>query len=495
MDGNSAHSIFKNKYGYTYDDLIILPNYIDFPNSDISLKTNLTKNISLSIPIVSSPMDTVTEAKMAINLALEGGIGIIHCNNTIEEQLKEVKTVKKFNNGFILNPVVVSKDDTIEDIDTIREECGFSGFPITENGKIGSKLVGFVSNRDIDFIKDKNEIIENVMTTDLTTAKEGCSLGEAYEILKKNKVSRLPIVNNNGDLVSLISRKDLRINKDYPLATKDVKTNQLLVGAAITTHEKDKNRADRLITEGKVDIIVIDSSQGNSSFQITMLKYLKEKYPHVDIIGGNVVTRDQAINLIESGVDGLRVGMGIGSICTTQNMCGIGRAQASAVYNVADCASDNDVPIIADGGISNSGHIVKALSLGASCVMLGSLLAGTDESAGEFVYKDGAKLKKYRGMGSLDAMKKNSSRRYLYEKKAQISVPQGVSGTVSSKGSVHTFVPHLIQGVKHGLQNVGVKTIDNLHEELYGKDLRFEIRTVASQLEGNVHHLYTWDES
>ena len=494
MDGCSANTIFKSKHGYTYDDLILLPRYIDFPNSDITLKTQLTKNIRLNIPIVSSPMDTVTESKMAINLALEGGIGIIHCNNTVDEQLKEVLTVKKFNNGFILNPVVAAKNNTISEIEQIREDCGFSGFPVTETGKIDSKLVGFISDRDIDFIKNKEDIIENVMTTELVTAKEGCSLSEAYDILKKNKVSRLPIINDNGDLVSLISRKDLRINKDYPLASKHETTNQLLVGAAITTHTKDKQRAEVLINKGKVDVIVVDSSQGNSTFQIDMVKHLKETYPHVDVIGGNVVTADQAVNLIEAGVDSLRVGMGIGSICTTQNMCGVGRAQGSAVYNVADCASDNEVPIIADGGVSNSGHIVKALSLGASCVMLGSLLAGTDESAGEFVYKDGAKLKKYRGMGSLDAMKKNSSRRYLYDKKAQISVAQGVSGTVSSKGSVHTFIPHLMQGVKHGLQNVGVKTIDDLHEELYGRKLRFELRTVASQMEGNVHHLHTWDE-
>ena len=495
MDGSSAQTIFKSEYGYTYDDMILLPRYIDFSSKDINLKTKLTKKISLNIPIVSSPMDTVTESKMAIGIALEGGIGIIHSNKSIDEQLKEVQTVKRYNNGFILNPVVVSKDSTIEEIENIQDEYGFSGFPVTENGKIGSKLVGFVSARDFDFIQNKSEIVENIMTTELITAKEGCSLKEAYHILTENKVSRLPIINENGELISLISRKDLRINKDYPLASKNNETNQLLVGAAISTHNSDKEKADILVSQGNADIIVVDSSQGNSLFQIEMVKYLKEKYPQLEVIGGNVVTKEQADNLIQAGVDGLRVGMGIGSICTTQNMCGVGRSQASAIYNVAKYARNFNVPIIADGGVSNSGHIVKALSLGASCVMLGSLLAGTDESPGEFVFKDGMKLKKYRGMGSLDAMKNNSSRRYLYEKKSSVLVPQGVSGTVSSKGSVHSFVPHLMQGVKHGFQNLGVKDIVNLHSSLYDERLRFEVRSVASQLEGNVHHLYSWDES
>jgi IMP dehydrogenase len=492
MNGAFAKDIFSNHYGFTYDDLIILPGYISFSIDDVSLKTELTNKIKLHTPIISSPMDTVTESEMAINLALQGGLGIIHCNNSIESQVEEVKKVKKYNNGFIMSPIVLSKTQTIQDVLDIQHEYGFSGFPVTENGKIGSKLVGFVSERDYDFIEDKCISVEQIMTKELIvgTQTSSFSLSEAYNILKQNKVSRLPIIDEEGNLISLISRKDQKKGRDYPFSTKDPITNQLLVGAAITTHPRDQPRIKQLIEEANVDLIAIDASQGNSIYQIETIQKIKQEYPCMDIMAGNVVTSDQAKNLIEAGADIIRVGMGIGSICTTQNICGVGRPQASAIYDVYQECKKLNIPIIADGGISNSGHIVKALNLGASAVMLGSLLAGTDESAGETVYKDGIKLKKYRGMGSVEAMKNNSARRYNV--KNSIYIPQGVVGSVSSKGSLNDFIPYLIQGVKHGFQNIGIKNIIHAHQ--HTNITKYQIRSVSAQLEGNIHNLFDYKE-
>ena len=492
MNGINADEIFSGKNGYTYDDIILLPGFIDFQMNDINLECKLTEKISLKTPIVSSPMDTVTESNMAINIALQGGLGIIHCNNTISEQLEHVKKVKRYNNGFILDPIVLNPDQTVKKILEIQEECGFSGFPITNNGKMGGKLVGFVSKRDFDFIDDKTTKIKDIMTTDLVTGKWDFSLEQSYNILKENKVSRLPILNDRGDLCALVSRKDQKKSRDFPLATKDPRTNQLIVGGAVTTHLKDRERIDTLVVDGNVDILVIDASQGNSIYQLDTIKYIKDNYPNVGIVGGNVVTKKQAEKLIEAGVDALREGMGVGSICTTQNVCGVGRSQANAIFEVSEFCKEKGVSVIADGGISNSGHIVKALVLGASFVMLGSLLAGTDESCGEYVYRDGIKLKKYRGMGSIEAMKKNSSRRYQSEKES-VSVAQGVNGIVSSKGSIHSYIPHLIQGVKHGFQNIGAISIEKAHSLQKSGEISLEIRSLASQLEGNVHNLFEYN--
>ena len=494
MDGFSAEQIFSGITGYTYDDLIIHPGYIDFPSNDVDFSTMLTKRIALKTPIVSSPMDTVTESKMAINLALQGGIGIIHSNNTIDYQVKEVKKVKKYNNGFIMDPVVVSVNNTIEDLLKLQEEYGFSGFPVTVDGNLGSELVGFVSKRDFDFIEDVYVEIGDIMSSKLVCASDTYELEKCYDILKEYKINQLPVIDKDKNLIALVSRKDMNRHKTFPLASKNPETAQLRVGASITTHRSDRERADRLVNEAGVDVIVIDSSQGNSSYQVEMLRYLKQYHPRVDVIAGNVVNVEQAKTLVANGCDGIRVGMGIGSICTTQTVCGVGRPQASAIYNVAKYCKNYNVPVIADGGISNSGHIMKALSVGACCVMLGSLLAGTDESPSEYTYKDGVKLKKYRGMGSIDAMNKNSARRYLASKNG-VKVAQGVVGSVSCKGSVHEFIPHLIQGVKHGFQNIGTKTIPDLRQSLYTGLLRFEVRSVSAIMEGNVHHLYSFEDN
>ena len=355
---------------------------------------------------------------------------------------------------------------------------------------MNSKLIGMVCKRDI-FETNMEKPVSEIMTTNLITASENCSQHEANSIIRKHKVSRLPLVNDEGCLVGLISRKDIRNSHDYPLTSKNPKTKQLLVGAAVSTHGKDITRVEALVKAG-VDVLVIDSAQGNSSYQINLIKYIKKHFPDVDIIAGNVVTIRQARNLVNAGADAIRVGMGIGSICTTQNVCGIGRSQATAVYKVAKYCDQFDIPIIADGGISSTGSIIKALSLGASTVMLGSMLAGTDESPGEYYFKDGIRLKKYRGMGSADVLNKNKSARYLSH---DIKVSQGVVGSVISKGSLRQYIPYIIQSIKHGIQYIGPQSIIGLHRYNRQGNTFYEIRSIQAQKDGEVHDLYSYQKS
>jgi len=495
-DGFSASDIFvKNKgTGYTYNDLIMLPGHIYFGVDDVVLKTQVTKKISINAPIVSSPMDTVTESSMAIHLALLGGLGFIHYNMPIEKQVEEVQSVKRFENGFVTNPIVLKPDNRLSDIDEIKHKFGFTGVPITDTGKMGGKLLGIVSNRDIDFLKDRTLFLKDIMTpmSDLIVAQEGLTLEEANQTLRESKKGKLPIVNKNGEIVALITRSDLKKNKAYPIASKN-KNKQLIVGAAVGTRESDKQRVEALAAAG-VDVIVIDSSQGDSIYQRDMIQHIKRAHPEIEVVGGNVVTKLQAKHLIDWGVDGLKVGMGVGSICTTQEVTAVGRGQAASVYNVSSYASQFGIPVIADGGIKSIGDITKALSLGASTVMMGSMLAGTEEAPGEYFYRDGIRLKKYRGMGSLEAMKVGSDVRYFNEAN-MIKVAQGVSGNVKDKGSVKQFVPYLLQGVKHGFQDLGVKSMVELHEKVKQGVVRYELRTPASQAEGGVHSLYSYEKS
>ncbi len=490
LDGLAGDTIFSKGHGYTYDDFILLPGHIDFDVNETELETKLTRQITLKNPLTSSPMDTVTESKMAITMALLGGIGFIHYNNTLEEQAEQVRQVKRFKNGFIAEPIVLSPQHRIKDIDEIKRTLGYSGIPITEDGSLGSKLIGIVTSRDIDFVQDREKLLSEVMTTDLVVANEGVSLEEANKLLRSSKKGKLPIVDKNFRLVSLISRTDLLKNRDFPFASKD-NDKRLLVGAAVSTREADRDRLDALVKEG-LNVVVIDSSQGDSVYQTEMIAHVKYHYPELQVIAGNIVTASQAKHLIDAGADALRIGMGAGSICTTQKVMAVGRPQATAVYQCAKYAKDFNVPVIADGGIANIGHIMKALALGSSCVMMGGMLAGTEEAPGEYFYKDGVRLKKYRGMGSTEAMNDGGAKRYFADRE-RIKVAQGVSGSVVDKGSLLSYIPYLIQGIRQGLQDIGTRTIPTVHKSLYSEELRFELRTHAAQAEGDVHHLYSYE--
>ncbi|KAB8343132.1 hypothetical protein FH972_022725 [Carpinus fangiana] len=455
-DGIDVHTLLDSAKngGLTYNDFLMLPGYIGFPASAVSLDTPVTKRITLKTPFVSSPMDTVTEHNMAIHMALLGGLGVIHHNCSADDQADMVRKVKRYENGFILDPVVLSPSTTVAEAKALKDKWGFGGFPVTdgrsnsmmltrltESGKIGGKLIGIITTRDIQFHSNPSDDVTKVMSTDLVTGTKGTTLAEANDILRNSKKGKLPVVDGEGSLVALLSRADLMKNLSYPLASKLPHSKQLIAAAAVGTREEDKNRLQKLVDAG-LDIVVLDSSQGNSMFQIEMIKFIKQKYPQLDVIGGNVVTREQAAALIGAGVDGLRIGMGSGSACITQEVMAVGRPQATSVFNVTSFAARFGVPCIADGGIQNVGHIVKGLSMGASTVMMGGLLAGTTESPGEYyVSREGQLVKAYRGMGSIAAMEDkkagagsadpkagNAGTARYFSENDRVLVAQGVSG-------------------------------------------------------------------
>ncbi|KAF4217394.1 hypothetical protein CNMCM8980_003838 [Aspergillus fumigatiaffinis] len=497
-----------DKHGaLTYNDFLILPGYIGFPASDVTLDTPVTKRVSLKVPLLSSPMDTVTEHNMAIHMALLGGLGVIHHNCSPEDQAEMVRKVKRYENGFILDPVVLSPKATVGEAKELKAKWGFGGFPVTENGTLRSKLVGMVTSRDIQFHTNLNDPVTAIMSTDLVTAPAGTTLAEANNVLRSSKKGKLPIVDANGNLVSLLSRSDLMKNLHYPLASKLPDSKQLICAAAIGTREEDKHRL-KLLVEAGLDIVILDSSQGNSIYQIEMIKWVKKTFPEIDVIAGNVVTREQAAALIAAGADGLRIGMGSGSACITQEVMAVGRPQAVAVRSVASFAARFGVPCIADGGVQNVGHIVKGLAMGASTVMMGGLLAGTTESPGEyFVSNEGQLVKAYRGMGSIAAMEdkkagagskdskaSNAGTARYFSEKDRVLVAQGVAGSVLDRGSVTKFVPYLVAGVQHSLQDIGVKSLDDLHDGVNKGIVRFEMRSASAMAEGNVHGLHSYDK-
>ncbi|XP_037497868.1 inosine-5'-monophosphate dehydrogenase 2 [Jatropha curcas] len=479
-DGFAAEKLFNQGYSYTYDDVIFLPHYIDFPTDAVSLSTKLSRNISLSTPCVSSPMDTVTESYMATAMAALGGMGIIHSNTTPPEQADAVRSVKSRRVPILSNPVFKSPDSLIVDqFDDDSLPCVI----VTESGTATSKVLGYVFKSDWMSLSDKEAKLVDYMHT----VDSKISVPWNYDLAQidaylKQQDHDFVLLEKEGEVVDVITKQEVERVKGYPKLGKGTvgSDGKWMVGAAIGTRQSDRERLEHLVKAG-VDVVVLDSSQGNSIYQIEMIKHIKQTYPELDVIGGNVVTMYQTQNLIEAGADGLRVGMGSGSICTTQEVCAVGRGQATAVYKVSSIAARSGVPVIADGGISNSGHIVKALTLGASTVMMGSFLA------------NGYRIKKYRGMGSLEAMTKGSDQRYLGDT-AKLKIAQGVVGAVADKGSVLRFIPYTMQAVKQGFQDLGASSLQSAHDLLRSKTLRLEVRTGAAQVEGGVHGLISYEK-
>ncbi|KAJ9530688.1 hypothetical protein QJQ45_014843 [Haematococcus lacustris] len=500
-DGYSSAQLFSQGVCYTYDDVIFHPGHIDFGAHQASLvwcavdlTTNVTKNIVLRTPVVSSPMDTVTEADMAITMATLGGMGFVHYNNTIEEQVAHVERTKRHRPGYISTPLVLGPQEPIARIDQLKATKDFSSVIITDTGCVKGKFLGIVTPRDIDFVNDRMTSLGDVMTSDVTVVGEEVSSEEALELIKAKKEDNVVVCNAKGYFLAQATRDYFKEARSFPAAgapSLDA-AGRLRCGAAAGTREMDRARIDALVAAG-ADAVILDSSQGDSSFQIEMVQHVKRWHPELQVICGNIVTTVQARRLIEAGADSLRVGMGSGSICTTQEVCAVGRGQAAAVYHVARLANQLGVPTIADGGIQNSGTIVKALALGASAVMCGSMFAGTTEAPGDFFFINGIKVKKYRGMGSLEAMTKGSETRY-YGDTQTLKIAQGVSGTVKDKGSVRRTVPFLIQAVKQGFQDLGARDISQARSLLYSGSMKMEGRTQAAQHEGGVHDMLTFEK-
>ncbi|KAK1321104.1 Inosine-5'-monophosphate dehydrogenase 2 [Acorus calamus] len=490
-DGFAADRLFNQGFSYTYDDVIFLPHFIDFPTDAVDLRTNLTRNLSLSLPIVSSPMDTVTESSMAVSIASLGGIGILHYNNTPSEQSSLIRSVKSRRLPFITDlPPSVSPSDQISSADD------FGSSPCVLVTAESGRLLGFVARSDWEARSDARDApAKDLMRPSPPSVTASCDFERTAEFLAREALDFVPTVDADGVVVDLVTKGDVERVRRFPrlgVPPTVGEDGRFLVGAAVGTREEDKRRLEELVKAG-ADVVVLDSSQGNSIYQIEMIKHVKRTYPGLDVIGGNVVTAYQAENLIQAGVDGLRVGMGSGSICTTQEVCAVGRGQATAVYKVASIAARSGVPVIADGGIGNSGHIVKALVLGASTVMMGSFLAGSHEAPGVYEFRDGSRVKKYRGMGSLEAMKKGSDARYLGDT-SKLKVAQGVVGAVADKGSTLNFIPYTMHAVKQGFQDLGASSLKSAHDLLRSSVLRLEVRSGAAQVEGGVHGLVKYEK-
>lgn len=472
------------KEGLTFDDVLLIPAKSDVTPNMIDIRTNLTKTIKLNTPIMTAAMDTVTESRMAIAVAREGGIGIIHKNMPIEKQVDEVDRVKRSENGVIVNPFFLSPDDTVQNADGLMGKYRISGVPIVENGK----LVGIFTNRDLRFISDPNQRIGDVMTKEnLITAPVGTTLDQAQDILRRHKIEKLPLVDENGNLKGLITVKDIEKSVQYPHTARDA-SGRLLCGAAIGITPDVLDRAGALI-KAQADVLVLDSAHGHSKNIMVTLDKVKNAFPDTPVIAGNVATAAAAEDLIKAGADAVKVGIGPGSICTTRVVAGIGVPQITAVYDCACAAAKYGVPIIADGGIKYSGDIVKALAAGANVVMLGSLLAGCEEAPGDVEIYQGRSFKVYRGMGSLAAMKQGSADRYFQEKDKKL-VPEGVEGRVPYKGTVADTIFQLVGGIRSGMGYCGCPTIPELQERA-----EFVKITGAGLKESHPHDIYITKEA
>ncbi|MCQ2521345.1 MAG: IMP dehydrogenase [Lachnospiraceae bacterium] len=470
--------------GITFDDVLLVPGYSNVIPNQVDLSTNLTKKIKLNIPVMSAGMDTVTEHRMAIAMARQGGIGIIHKNMSIEAQAEEVDKVKRSENGVITDPFSLSPDHTLQDADNLMAKYRISGVPITE----GRKLVGIITNRDLKFETDYTKKIKQSMTSEgLVTAKEGITLEEAKQMLADSRKEKLPIVDDDFNLKGLITIKDIEKTIKYPLAAKDEK-GRLLCGAGVGITANVLDRVDALVKVG-VDVIVLDSAHGHSQNVINCVKMIKEKYPDLQLIAGNVATGEATKDLIEAGADAVKVGIGPGSICTTRIVAGIGVPQVSAIMNCYEVAKEYGVPIIADGGIKFSGDITKAIAAGGSVCMMGSMFAGCDESPGTFELFQGRKYKVYRGMGSIAAMENGSKDRYFQENAKKL-VPEGVEGRVAYKGLVEDTVFQMMGGLRSGMGYCGAPDIPTLQETG-----RFVKISAAALRESHPHDIHITKEA
>ena len=468
----------------TFDDVLLVPSYSEVIPSETNVQTQLTKNISLNIPLVSASMDTVTESKLAIAIALKGGIGIVHKNMTISEQSEEIRRVKRSQSGMIKDPITMGKDSSVRDALQIMKKNQIGGIPIVNSRE---ELVGIVTNRDLRFQKDNSKKLSGIMTKSVITAKVGISLDDAEKVLKKHKIEKLPIVDGNK-FVGLITYKDILKNKSMPNACKD-HLGRLRVGAALGVSDDWEERLNGLI-KSNVDVISIDTAHGHSKSVIDLIKNIKSNY-EIELIAGNIATGEAAKALVKSGVDAVKVGVGPGSICTTRVIAGVGVPQLSAVYEVAKTIKNSGVPIIADGGIRFSGDIVKALAAGANTVMAGSLFAGTDETPGDIIIYEGRKYKAYRGMGSVEAMEEGTKDRYFQHKEDNPKklVPEGIVGRVPYKGDVGEVIYQLVGGLRAGMGYVGAKNISKLQEA------KFVRITNAGSVEGHPHDIFITREA
>lgn len=447
--------------GLTFDDVLLIPAYSDVLPRNVDLSTNFSRNIKLNIPLVTAAMDTVTEAKMAIAIAREGGIGVIHKNMSIAEQARQVMFVKRAQNGMISNPISILKNKTVGEALALMAEYKIGGIPVVDTDQ---KLVGIVTNRDLRFRRDMDELIDNVMTKEnLITTRQTTDLESAADTLQQYKIEKLPVVDADNKLIGLVTYKDITKAKDKPAASKDAQ-GRLRVAAGVGVTHDTMERVAALVEAG-VDAIVIDTAHGHSIYVVEMLKSVKKAYPEIDVVVGNIATGDAAKLLVEAGADAVKVGIGPGSICTTRVVAGVGVPQLSAIYDVAKAIKGSGVPIIADGGLRYSGDIVKALAAGGSSVMMGSLVAGVEESPGETIIFNGRKFKSYRGMGSIEAMEKGSKDRYFQDVENDVKklVPEGIAARVPFKGSLFEVVYQMIGGLRAGMGYCGAKDIDALH--------------------------------
>ena len=472
----------------TFDDVLLVPNHSSVLPKDVSLQTKLTKKISLNIPVISAAMDTVTEANMAIAIAEQGGIGIIHKNLTPQRQANRVDKVKRFESGVVNDPITIDPNMSVEEVMQITRKNKISGLPVIEKDKI----VGIVTNRDLRFETNLSQPIKKVMTPRerLVTVKEGASKEEITKLLHQHRIERLLVINNKDELKGLITVKDIQKSTDHPFACKD-KHGRLRVGAAIGVGNDTEVRAELLVEAG-VDVLIVDTAHGHSEGVLNRIKWIKKNYPKVDVIGGNIATAEAALAMVDHGADSVKVGIGPGSICTTRIVAGVGVPQITAINDVYKVLKKKNIPFIADGGIRFSGDVAKAIAAGASSVMLGSMFAGTEEAPGEVELFQGRSYKSYRGMGSIGAMKKGSSDRYFQdgESNSDKLVPEGIEGRVPFKGTVVNVLHQLMGGLRASMGYVGVDTIPNMH-----KKAKFIEITNAGIKESHVHDVQITKEA